>query len=830
MVRSVEVRLEDDGAGPRYDVSARSAADASEVLTLLGKKTTRGSTASRGSASSEKESRSSFLIAAVAENRAREVGICAVDLAAPYELLLWNVIDSQSYAETLTLLQVYQPVEILVVETAKPQHVNDAINKASIRSTSRIVPVGRKYFDQTKGAEDLRRVMANRIDVNISRNYVVMAAVSCMLQYVEFIQGVFIAEKTMKVVLNPSSNKLLLDQATITSLELVRCSRGDSTRQSLWGILNNTKTSAGNRLLRSTMLQPLRHLKTIQNRQDAVEIFLKNPGWFFDLLEELPNFADIERILSQLVMAPKVITPRVSRLAIGNVIALKHALECLPSLYQCLTSSHTENDQSCELLSTLYSSVRPELFEDIQRDIGLVINERVKVSHSAAQKRIQECFAVRAGIDGMLDVARRTYLDTIEKIHELVHKFKGSMEVPVRLSYSSRRGYHLVLPCNAKDIPSLIVERVPTKKAIYCSTKELKSLNGRLEEALMAVYKLSNNVIQNLLNKIRPRATVLYAMVEGIALLDMLLSFTNVVAASPPDRPYVCPRVSECGSLVIKDGRHPLVERVMQDQDFIPNNTFFGPTSTFHVITGANCAGKSTYMKAVALITILAHMGCHVPATDAFIPLCDRICTRFGTSDDMEENASTFAVEMTETSFILETCTSRSLVLIDELGRGTANDEGQAIAWSVSEELIKRRSYTCFATHYHRMNALAKLYVNCRCYHLGAVPGQNHILFRYKLCDGGLSMSVKYGIITAKICGIPPDVISQAERLYEDITLDCDTLEGERSSGEEHDHDRRLLQQLLALRQVELEDLVLRQHLQHLSKSHLIAEDTKSDE
>lgn len=174
---------------------------------------------------------------------------------------------------------------------------------------------------------------------------------------------------------------------------------------------------------------------------------------------------------------------------------------------------------------------------------------------------------------------------------------------------------------------------------------------------------------------------------------------------------------------------------------------FFDPLSTFHstctrtrylaaeeqaaliprfdsVITGPNCAGKSTYMRSVAVVTILAQMGCFVPAVEAYIPVRDRICTRFGTSDAMEENASTFGVEMTETAFILETCTSKSLVLVDELGRGTTNEEGIAIAFAISEELIQRRAYTCFATHYHDLSSLARMYPRCRCYHLSATVGE----------------------------------------------------------------------------------------------------------
>ncbi|ETK89607.1 hypothetical protein L915_06383 [Phytophthora nicotianae] len=218
---------------------------------------------SRGSTSAELESRSSFLIAAVAENRAREIGICAIDLVSPYELLLWTVIDSHSYVDTVALLKAYQPVEVLVVETSKSGKVNEEISKRFTGSKCRVVPLARKYFDQTKGAEDIKRVMANNVDINIGRNYVVMASVACVMKYIEYIQGVYIAEKSMKVVLSPSTRKLLMDQATVSSLELVQGTRGRNDNQSLCKMLNNTQTSAGNRLLRSTMLQPTCHLKTM---------------------------------------------------------------------------------------------------------------------------------------------------------------------------------------------------------------------------------------------------------------------------------------------------------------------------------------------------------------------------------------------------------------------------------------------------------------------------------------------------------------------------------------------------------------------------------------
>ncbi|KAF1783540.1 P-loop containing nucleoside triphosphate hydrolase [Phytophthora cactorum] len=599
-------RVELDGGAarpPRYGIPppdgamAFATGTASRPSSLL---SSRGG--SRGSTSTEIESRSSFLIAAVAENRAREIGIGSVRST-------WWHPTSCCYGHLWKSSLSKRPS--LAKSTKKSL-------SASLGRVAELYHFARKYFNQTKGAEDIKRVMANNVDINIGRNYVAMASVACVMKYIEYIQGVYIAEKSMKF----------------------------------------------SRIQRSS-----------QARQEVVGVFLDNPAWFFDVMEELRDFVDLDRLL----------------------------LSRMPSL-------------------------RDEQFRGIKADIERVVNDRVKVCRSAAQKRIQECFAVRAGVDGMLDVARRTYLDTIEKIHEVVHTYKENLGIPIRLNYTP-----------------------------------LVSLNVRLNEALTAVYKLSNDVIQQLLDKIRPRASTMHAMVESIALLDMLLRHTAD-----------CHRAWQHDH---KKGRHPLVERVLKDRAYIPSDTFFDPLSTFHIVTGPNCAGKSTYLRATALITIMAQMGCYVPASEASIPIRDRICTRFGTSDDMEENASSFAVEMTETAFILETCTSKSLVLIDELGRGTANDEGAAIAWSIGEEMIHRGSHTCFATHYHQLNRLAQLYPRCRCYHMGTGSNTNSVHFRYVLKDGPFPSIGMYGIKTAALSGLPAEVIREAERTYEKLRGDREAVE-----------------------------------------------------
>ncbi|ETW04174.1 hypothetical protein, variant 1 [Aphanomyces invadans] len=245
---------------------------------------------------------------------------------------------------------------------------------------------------------------------------------------------------------------------------------------------------------------------------------------------------------------------------------------------------------------------------------------------------------------------------------------------------------------------------------------------------------------------------------------------------------------------------------MMQDQPFVPNDTHLDLVVNFNVVTGPNCSGKSTYLKTVAVITILAHIGCYVPALEASISLRDRVFTRFGTSDDMQENSSTFTVEMQEMAFILDNCTSRSLVLVDELGRGTSNEEGFAIAWSVSESLMKNGAFCLFATHFHGLRELTKLYPSCRNFHLQAsTTGKEILHFQYKLKGGPTELRHGYGLQMAIVCGLPKALCELAKYLHPTIVQREENIvanQGDDSSDFQH----MLLQGLMALRYSNLED------------------------
>ncbi|CAK4227597.1 unnamed protein product [Aphanomyces euteiches] len=494
--------------------------------------------------------------------------------------------------------------------------------------------------------------------MSLLKNYVVMGSVACLVKYVEFIQGIYIAKKTIKVIVNTAVPVLLMDYNTISALEVMRGARSGSTHQTAH--------------LLQWLLRPYADTKTIavkspypsEDRQELVGIFLSNPSSYLDITEILPDFPDLEQLMSQLVVIPKTVSQCVFEQAITSIIALKTTLEATPKLRTRLSCLNKQLTQKSNLLRSLIESLDQNDFGQILISIEKVIDHSANWTKSARDMKIQGGFAVKSGIDGKLDVMRSTLVDTVGTMEHKISEYQEKFGFTIKLHFSVSRGYHLNIPNAGQVLPSCFEERVKYKRSIACTTKEFSSLNSRAFECLQDIYKLSFGVVQALLDEVRPHASVLYSMVENIAVLDMILSFTNLAALSPADQPYCCPTVSEHGQLFIKKGRHPLIEEMMSDQPFVPNDLYMSPVVNFNLVTGPNCSGKSTYLRTVAVITVLAHIGCYVPAEEAHIPIRDRLFTRMGTFDDMQENASSFTLEMQEsTNWVAERRTKKDLQL-----------------------------------------------------------------------------------------------------------------------------------------------------------------------
>ncbi|CAB1104368.1 unnamed protein product [Ectocarpus sp. CCAP 1310/34] len=413
----------------------------------------------------------------------------------------------------------------------------------------------------------------------------------------------------------------------------------------------------------------------------------------------------------------------------------------------------------------------------------------------------------------MLDVARTTFLQSMEDIYQAADAMTEEHGYQVKVSCSVSRGYHLIIPAGV-DLPPGLIQAVQNTKTIACTTEEVSSLSDRANEAVRTALLITHDVIQMLADEIRTEALdALFAVTESVALLDMIFGFADLVTLSP--LAFCRPEVTADGPMSIRGGRHPIVGAVQEDcksanvslsappgksmrvivrhlhircvffafsasSFLLPSFAFFSPFINFRVVTGPNNSGKSTYLKQAGLIVLMAQMGCYVPAEMAVIPVRTSLLSRIGTGDDLENNVSTFLMEMREIAQVLERVTSRSLVMIDELGRGTSNREGLAVAWAVAEQLLSSSAYTLFVTHYSQMPGLADLYPNVENIHLqtalapaatatgatGGMGGHTGALrYLHKALDGRCDPGDGYGIRTAEMCGLPWEIVEEARVL-----------------------------------------------------------------
>ncbi|KAL1069133.1 hypothetical protein V6Z11_D12G245400 [Gossypium hirsutum] len=442
-----------------------------------------------------------------------------------------------------------------------------------------------------------------------------------------------------------------IDTTSVHNLEIVEPLHSalwgtSNKKRSLFHMLKTTKTIGGTRLLRANLLQPLKDIETINTRLDCLDELMSNEQLFFGLSQVLRKFPkETDRVLCHFCFKPKKITNEVlgvddakkSQMLISSIILLKTALDALPLLSKVL------KDAQCFILANVYKSVcENEKYADIRKRIGEVIDEDVLHARVPFIARTQQCFAVKAGIDGLLDIARRSFCDTSEAIHNLANKYREEYKLPnLKLPFNNRRGFYFSIP--RKDIqgklPSKFIQVVKQGNNVHCSTLELASLNVRNKSAAGECYVRTEVCLEALVDAIREDIPMFTLLAEVLCLLDMIVnSFAHTISTKPVDR-YTRPGFTDNGPLAIDAGRHPILESI--HSDFVPNSIFISEASNMVIVMGPNMSGKSTYLQQVCLIIILAQIGCYVPAHFATIRVVDRIFTRMGTMDNLESNSST---------------------------------------------------------------------------------------------------------------------------------------------------------------------------------------------
>uniref|UniRef100_A0A3P8U5S2 MutS homolog 4 n=1 Tax=Amphiprion percula TaxID=161767 RepID=A0A3P8U5S2_AMPPE len=713
------------------------------------------------SCSSGSTTTSASVIVAVVEGRglARgEIGMASVNLKCP-ELVLSQFADTGTYAKVITKIHILVPVEILMPDTASEKGKGTKLFKLISENFPCVAftAIQRKYFNERKGLEYIQQLCApefGTVLMEVQAKYYCLAAAAALLKYLEFLQNSVYAAKSLKVSFKGSEQTAMIDSTSATNLELVVNNR-DHSEHTLLGVLNHTKTPGGARRLRSNILEPLVDVDTINIRLDSIQELLQDEELFYGLKNAIGHFLDIDQLLSVLVQIPKQETVQVAEAKITHVIQLKHTLDLVPRLRMALKNCNTA------LLKAYSTALEDNRFDMILEQIKTVINYDTTYLKGSLNMRTQKCYAVRPNINEFLDIARRAYTEIVDDIAGLVNQLGEKYVLPLRTSFSTTRGFFIQMK---KPVFQHLLPQVTKQKNNYgFTTADLMKMNGRCDEALREIFHMSYVVICQLLSTIHEHIHCLYKLSDAVSMLDMLLSLANACTISD----YVRPEFTD--TLAIKQGRHPILERIAGQQP-VSNNSYISEGSNFVIITGPNMSGKSTYLKQVALCQIMAQIGSFVPAEYASIRVADQIFTRIGVDDDFETNSSTYMLEMKEISYIIHNTSDRSLIIIDELGRGTSAEEGIGICHSVSEFLLSRKAFTLFATHYLELCQLESLYPNVENQHMevqhtrSGDAGAERVVYTY-LLNRGCSEERHYGLRAAELTTLPSSLIQEAKTL-----------------------------------------------------------------
>ena len=566
-----------------------------------------------------------------------------------------------------------------------------------------------------------------------------------LLQYLQETQKNSLSQLTQ---IKPYANgkHMMLDRSTRRNLELCETLREKQKRGSLLWVLDRTKTAMGARTIRKYIEQPLLEKEEIEYRLTAVACLLEDAITREELREYLTPVYDIERLITKIAFGSA--NPR-------DLTAFSGSLRMLPSIRYLLT----------DLPSSMLQEVREQLdpLEDLFALIGAAIGDEPPLV-------MKEGGIIRDGFHEEVDRLRKAKSegkDWLTKLEEEEREKTGIKNLKIR--YNKVFGYYLEVTNSYQNlVPDYFVRKQTLANAERYITPELKELEDTILGAEEKLHALEYELYCTVRDTIGAEIERIQATAKAIATIDVLASLAFVAERGN----YVRPQINKKGIIQIKDGRHPVVERMISGDMFIANDTFLDDKKQrISVITGPNMAGKSTYMRQVALIVLLAQMGSFVPAASANIGLVDRIFTRVGASDDLASGQSTFMVEMTEVANILRNATPKSLLILDEIGRGTSTFDGLSIAWAVIEHISDQKQLgakTLFATHYHELTELEGKIESVNNYCIAVKEKGDDIVFLRKIVKGGADKS--YGIQVAKLAGVPEVVIARAKEIVEELS------------------------------------------------------------
>ena len=571
-----------------------------------------------------------------------------------------------------------------------------------------------------------------------------ISAAGAILAYLKQTKKTFLSHIN-KISPSIEGEEMFLDTNTIRNLELLTAMGTGERTNTLFSLVNKTKTAMGARLLKSWIIAPLLNVNRITQRQDTIEELFKNHDLSDSLEKKIKRIADLERLSGKIGYGKA--NPK-------DLIWLKDSLSVIPDLRLILS------DAKSDLLN--------HINENLPDTTGLVnLTERSIVDEPPFI--LTEGGIIKSGYSSELDSLKSQIKGSKDWIAGLQAQERKRTGIPsLKVGFNKVFGYFIeVTKPHLSKVPPEYIRKQTMVNAERFVTQELKEKEAHILGAEEKIFKLEYDLFLEIRSKIAEKTADIQRTAQLVAQLDVMLSLKEVAAKYN----YVRPQIDSSDEIIIKEGRHPVIENILDPGTFVPNDTKIDtPNEQIHIITGPNMAGKSTYLRQVGLIVLLAQMGSFVPAKKAKIGVVDRIFTRVGAMDYLALGQSTFLVEMNETANILNNATPKSLILLDEVGRGTSTFDGLSIAWAVTEHIHnnpKIGSKTLFATHFHELTELAKFLPRVRNYNVAVKEWGDEVIFLRKIVPGGCDDS--YGIQVARLAGVPKQVLERAKEILAEL-------------------------------------------------------------
>ncbi|WAQ90843.1 hypothetical protein PtA15_13A242 [Puccinia triticina] len=761
-------------------------------------------------------------IVAVTESRGvgREVGIVGFELQFG-QIILSQLADSQTYAKTIHWLRQRPPSHLLLVAPASPNSLT--ILHTTLKHLFPAIPLTvlpRASFASEKGYSLLQDLcsagpQSEATLAEVRQKYYALGAASAVIDWIHkrLIQtGKSHWERhSLNVKWLSVEGCMLIDRNTAVDLELINNAVSSKSKQSLFGLLNHTYTPMANRLLRSNLLAPPTEIEVIDGRLDAVEELIELEDSFFNLRKSLKLLTqiDLDKLIGGIISTELASNrsscnsqsgslsmtslPSSSKkkktAAIDPSIAITKKLELLKSLRTILQSLNpirsALSNCSSELLRLASNIFQDAFLDEMASVIQFRVNEDsfLGIQKGSLAKQNVHAYAIKAGVENqLLNVARETYKENLSDAMAMCEALKEEYHLPkLQFVFETRTGFMLQmkkddLRATSKDsayhpdgLPKVFTNIVKRGKTLHFTCLDLKKKNQLIINSYQEICLLSEEVLDAIFEEFRKRVSTFFRLSEAISLLDMLASFAHVATT----REYVRPEFTD--TLAISDGRHPIKELFDSESDeFVPNDTFASEACSFQLVTGPNMSGKSIFLRQIALMVVMAQVGCFCPAKYASFPVFDALLTCLSKNDDIEAGLSTFSSEMKTVSGILSSMAvcSNPLIIIDELGRGTSPLEGVGIAHAFSEEIIKAKSFCFFATHFRELSMTLSVYPNVACLHLETILSKQEatmaLQFPHKV-HGGAVKNAGYGIELASIAALPHNVMSRAKKISEEM-------------------------------------------------------------